>query len=559
MGSLNLSEEELRTYPRWYTDLLLRKGKQNSVEIDDLTSFLENFGLKDEDKQRLVYLFDPPLSTLDPTSFYIFIRLVSHIMQGNDPEPSLMYSQAPIPRPRSILSTKRKSEGSRTSSPPVGTSQPPPGNPFRKNANNNSNPKEESGKKKIDIDSFTTFMLTGSMPENKKEEHNNNNNDGADNEVVNTRPKKRVSFDPDPPQVAEAAARSLDELMRQRQAQTSQQQHQQQLVPPQQPNSSYQGPMDPYGYTDDTNNNNQQEEEEDDVEIDTSAFQNVNIDSVLRHGVSNVPESESTFQWHPSNSPSPTPESQLQQPGAYLQPQNIADSNNMLKPPGPPPPPPPPPSRRGGAPSSPNLTPSASFQRSPSPNAYPQLSNNNNYINGGPMANPGGPMMLQQQNTNNAMHPLQPQHTQQQYFNNGVVQPQQPLQSQNTANSGTPQIVQQPVANGANTLPTIAPPPPQPRRTRNPPPQPLQQQSTGPPAPPPPPPRRKSGYSVGPGGDGSLNTPPSIASSPGLPNGNGNGNVQGFQPLQQPQTTSAPDLLADLKALQDEVDRIRHR
>lgn len=522
MESLNLSQEELRTYPRWYTDLLLRKGKQNSVEIDDLTSFLENFGLKEEDRQRLIYLFDPPLTTLDPTAFYIFIRLVSHVMQGEQPEPRLIYTQAPVPQPKSILSTKRKSESA--SAPGSARSSPTPGNPFRKN--NNARPANNAEKPKLDIDSFKTFILTGSMPDKDRDSE----------DEAGSRPKKRVSFNPDPPQVAEAAARSMEELMRQRQLHSGQQGY----LAPQVP--QFQQQVDPMEHYDDFNNNNgsnQDDEEEEDVEIDTSAFQNVNIDSVLHHGVSNVPPPEAAFRFHPSNSPSPQPEMQQQQTQAYGPPPT-SDTGNK-----PPPPPPPPPSRRAGTSigQSPSPIPqsqslqnlpqftSTSFPQSPSLN---QLSTNNGYpSNGGASFN-----SLQPQHTNNSMPQLS--QLQPQYTNNM----QQPLQPQYTNNNSMPQLQPQ---NTSDSLPTIAPPPPQPRRNRNPPPLPGY---TGPnqqmaPPPPPPPPRRKSAH---------IGIPSSVASSPGMAT-----DAPGFQPLQQPQTTSAPDLLADLRALQEEVDRLRYR
>lgn len=49
---LSLTEDEIRAYSRWYTDLLLRKGKE-SVVVGDVLTFVENFGVKDEDKQKV--------------------------------------------------------------------------------------------------------------------------------------------------------------------------------------------------------------------------------------------------------------------------------------------------------------------------------------------------------------------------------------------------------------------------------------------------------------------------------------------------------------------------
>lgn len=49
---LSLTEDEIRAYSRWYTDLLLRKGKE-SIVVGDVLTFVDNFGVKDEDKQKV--------------------------------------------------------------------------------------------------------------------------------------------------------------------------------------------------------------------------------------------------------------------------------------------------------------------------------------------------------------------------------------------------------------------------------------------------------------------------------------------------------------------------
>lgn len=47
--SLNLSDEELKAYPRWYTDLLLRK-QTSAISIQDVFAYMENFGIKEQEK-----------------------------------------------------------------------------------------------------------------------------------------------------------------------------------------------------------------------------------------------------------------------------------------------------------------------------------------------------------------------------------------------------------------------------------------------------------------------------------------------------------------------------
>uniref|UniRef100_A0A060SYD1 ARAD1A11528p n=1 Tax=Blastobotrys adeninivorans TaxID=409370 RepID=A0A060SYD1_BLAAD len=292
MDQLNMSQEELRAYPRWYTDLLMRKGKQ-TVDIEDTTAFLSNFGLDESLRLALVRSFDPPLHSLDPTAFYILVRLASHLLQGKASlTSSLIYVPAPVPQPRSILSRKRKNKTSDGTPPPSSSSDALAGNPFRKTASPSEDP---SSKRKLDFNSFTTFMLTGNRPD-----PSSSSREGSPS--AESRPKKRVTFNPEPPQVAEAAARSMEELMRQRQIQAAQAPQPQFLAPPV-PAPVYQ----PMQYNGTANGSNGEEEEEEDVEID-STFQNVNIDSVLHHGTSNLAPPHQEDSNTPSPSPSPQPE-----------------------------------------------------------------------------------------------------------------------------------------------------------------------------------------------------------------------------------------------------------
>jgi hypothetical protein len=271
IDDLNLSIDEMKAYPRWYTDLLLRKGKQ-SVVIGDTLSFMDNFGLKESDKSKILEVFGDVLVSLDPAQFYVFIRLASHILQGQDLTPALAYVQAPVPKPRSILSRKRKNDYQ--SPNPTGSSFN--GNPFRRVP-------EPKPRKLIDIDSFTTLLKTGTIPE-----------DDDDQPPPTSRRKKRVTFNSGPPEIAEAAARSMEELLRQRgEQQLQQQQEQQQIRPP--PSTYYPDAAQPPPAS---------VEEEEDVEIDNT-FKNVNIDSVLYHGASNLTPPQAFHFTDYSPSPSP--------------------------------------------------------------------------------------------------------------------------------------------------------------------------------------------------------------------------------------------------------------
>ena len=64
--SLNLSDDELRTYPRWYTDLLLRK-QARSLSPQDVFSYMENFGIRQKEKTLVSYgaILVQPICTCD--------------------------------------------------------------------------------------------------------------------------------------------------------------------------------------------------------------------------------------------------------------------------------------------------------------------------------------------------------------------------------------------------------------------------------------------------------------------------------------------------------------
>ncbi|ANB14036.1 Scd5p [Sugiyamaella lignohabitans] len=315
---LNLSVEEQKSYPRWYTDLLVRKGKQ-SVAIGDTLSFVDNFGLTEADKHKILSIFGDPLVTLEPAQFYIFIRLASHILQGESISSSLIYIQAPVPKPKSILSRKRKKDvqspslAGTTGSNSISNGSANVGNnPFRRAPTVVSEESSVHSKpQKLDIDSFTQFILTGSMPSKSTPDSgakSDYDSDDADRPPPTSRRKKRVTFNNDPPQVAEAAARSMEELLRQKGLQREQ------------PTAVYQGSSGypggdlnsgsgmgfggSNGSYDDSSQG--QEEDEPDVEIDNT-FKNVNIDSVLYHGVSNVTPEQEHFTFSDVISPSPSP------------------------------------------------------------------------------------------------------------------------------------------------------------------------------------------------------------------------------------------------------------
>ena len=581
---LQLSPQELRSYPRWYTDLLIRKGKE-SVYVSDTMSFLDNFGISDEGKDKILQLFDPNLVTLEPQQFYALLRLASHLLQSKDINENSVYVSAPVPQPKSILSRKRKSGSvSPPANDPSLSIMNSIGNPFRRNnpESSSSSNNNDNGKPKLDINSFTTFMLTGNMPERQSESIRSS-------AISKKKKKKMVTFDSEPPQVAEAAARSLDELMRQRGASTAQQY----LAPPV-PQYNYYSQASTSNSSDyqenhdyEMNDSNANDAEED-VAIENT-FKNVSIDSVLHHGVSNVPAPDTTFRFHHSNSPSPSPSPQIQ-----IQ---VNEAGTTISSP-PPPPPPRPPPRQATLMTLQTPAISVSPSISPSPAIHHQQNND-------PLSQ---------------FLPLQPTPTGS-MNNPSSVTPQilsQPLQSQMPVpvHQMTSPLLQQqasfleqmlPHSSRSSPIPTSLsppsiqlsapqqqppPPPPHPRvipqpvisqEQQNspypsipPPHPPIRRNDTGyrsvsgsafsspaipPPPPPPPPPTRSIGPPLPPHPQMTERASSALPEYPGpyggaQPNNYvmNNGSMQA--PVSIHQTSSAPDLLADMRALQEEVDKI---
>lgn len=233
LEALALSSAEARAFPRWYTDLLLRKRTDN-ITIGDVLAFVDNFGVSNSEKRAILGMFGDTLVTLDPPQFYIFLRLTGHVLQGKQLRRELAFVSAPVPKPRSILSNKNV----RTSS------------------------RDRSGQ---DMDSFMSMMSGNNKRGIKKR-------------------SKRVTFDSKPPQITEAAHRSMEELLRQGQIQNQLQLAQQpsldqfQLHEQQNPHSHPQS------------HQVSELEAELDQPIVNNQFARVNIESVLHNGQSMLPD-----------------------------------------------------------------------------------------------------------------------------------------------------------------------------------------------------------------------------------------------------------------------------
>lgn len=56
VDDMNLTADEVSTYPRWYTDLLLRKRAQ-TLTLRDVLAYVSNFGLKQDQKSNVCFFF----------------------------------------------------------------------------------------------------------------------------------------------------------------------------------------------------------------------------------------------------------------------------------------------------------------------------------------------------------------------------------------------------------------------------------------------------------------------------------------------------------------------
>lgn len=133
LTAADLSLEESKTYMRWYLDILARTN-QRTVLMADVHLFLGNFRLSGEAQEQINRIFSKILQLINIGEFFAVLRVVAHTLQGRLPERLLIRVPAPVPAPPSILLKKRQSDDD----------------------------------EKLDLESFTEFMLTGLRPDRKK-------------------------------------------------------------------------------------------------------------------------------------------------------------------------------------------------------------------------------------------------------------------------------------------------------------------------------------------------------------------------------------------------------
>lgn len=156
-----LTKEEAKTYLRWYDYIESHKRRQTGmsvkVTLDDVFLFLHHFGISDAVKRKLMAMFARWAMSLSIGQFFALLRLISHALRG---DPILRISikrVSPIPKPLPIMARGKRQEGDDET-----TSGEESDRSSVSSAEDGAD--GATGAKKLDLDSFTQFILTGEKP-----------------------------------------------------------------------------------------------------------------------------------------------------------------------------------------------------------------------------------------------------------------------------------------------------------------------------------------------------------------------------------------------------------
>lgn len=147
----DLTLQESKTYMRWYSDILARTNLR-TISIADVYQFMSNFKISDTIKNAINRIFFKISRLINIGEFFALLRVISHALQGQSPSRALIKIQTAVPLPPSILWKKRQKDDNDSEDEPVHNSAP-------QQQLNNNNP--------LDLDLFTQFMLTGERPGEK--------------------------------------------------------------------------------------------------------------------------------------------------------------------------------------------------------------------------------------------------------------------------------------------------------------------------------------------------------------------------------------------------------
>lgn len=151
-----MSLQEAKTYMRWYSDILTRTNSR-TITLTDVYSFLVNFRIPESLKEKISKLFLKLALSINIGQFFALLRVISHVLSGRDPSRRLIKVMAPVPTPPSILSKKRTNDDYKDDDYHYENDQE-----TTMDALNMSEPN-----KQLDLDGFTQFMLTGERPDER--------------------------------------------------------------------------------------------------------------------------------------------------------------------------------------------------------------------------------------------------------------------------------------------------------------------------------------------------------------------------------------------------------
>lgn len=144
LGPLSLTAQdltlaELKTYMRWYLDILLRTSAP-TITIHDVFNFLHNFRLAAAIRDKILSIFARIAQSINIGEFFAMLRVIAHAIRGEEPLRQMIRVPAPVPVPPSILLKKRVNDDREEPAAAPQASAP------------------------LDLDSFTQFILTGDRP-----------------------------------------------------------------------------------------------------------------------------------------------------------------------------------------------------------------------------------------------------------------------------------------------------------------------------------------------------------------------------------------------------------
>lgn len=152
-----LTLQESKTYMRWYSDILARTNSR-TVTMNDVFIFLHNFKISASIKDKLGKIFNKILHSINIGEFFALLRLISHALDGLEPQRRLIKVQTSVPTPPSILSKKRQSDDD-DNEPNYSD------NDYDAVQQGQQQQQQTDDSKPLDLDSFTQFMLTGERPD----------------------------------------------------------------------------------------------------------------------------------------------------------------------------------------------------------------------------------------------------------------------------------------------------------------------------------------------------------------------------------------------------------